>query len=41
MLPEPEIGQPIDISNLSSGTYFLQVMDKHTKSVSTQKFIKE
>ena len=41
MLPQPEIDQPIDISNLASGTYFIQVMDKNTKSVSTQKFIKE
>jgi len=41
MLPQPEIDQPIDISNLANGTYFIQVMDKHTKSVSTQKFIKE
>ena len=41
MLPQPEIDQPIDISNLATGTYFLQVMDKNTKSVSTQKFIKE
>ena len=41
MLPQPEIDQPIDISNLASGTYFIQVMDKNTKSVSTQKFIKQ
>lgn len=41
MLPQPEIDQPIDISNLSKGTYFIQVMDKNTKSISVEKFIKE
>jgi hypothetical protein len=41
MLPQPEIDKPIDISNLSKGTYFIQVMDKNTKSISVEKFIKE
>jgi bilirubin oxidase len=40
MLPQPEIHKPIDISNLSNGTYIIQVMDKNTKSISVEKFIK-
>ena len=31
----------IDISLLAKGTYLLQLMDKETKSISVQKFIKE
>lgn len=41
MLPQPEIQKGIDISSLAKGTYILQLMDKETKSISTQKFIKE
>lgn len=41
MLPQPEMAKGIDISGLSSGTYFVQLMDKKTKSVSVQKFIKD
>lgn len=41
MLPQPEIQKGIDISSLPKGTYLLQLMDKETKSISTQKFIKE
>jgi bilirubin oxidase len=41
MLPQPEIQKGIDISTLPKGTYILQLMDKETKSISTQKFIKE
>jgi hypothetical protein len=41
MLPQPDMAKGIDISGLSSGTYFVQLMDKKTKSVSVQKFIKE
>ncbi|MCF8284485.1 MAG: multicopper oxidase domain-containing protein [Sphingobacteriales bacterium] len=41
MLPQPEIQKGIDISSLAKGTYILQLMDKETKSITTQKFIKE
>ena len=41
MLPQPDMAKGIDISGLSSGTYFVQLMDKKTKSVSVQKFIKD
>lgn len=41
MLPQPEIQKGIDISLLAKGTYLLQLMDKETKSISVQKFIKE
>ena len=41
MLPQPEIQKGIDISLLAKGTYLLQLMDKETKSISIQKFIKE
>jgi blue copper oxidase len=41
MLPQPEIQKGIDIASLAKGTYLLQLMDKETKSISVQKFIKE
>ena len=41
MLPQPEIQKGIDISLLAKGTYLLQLMDKETKLISIQKFIKE
>ncbi len=41
MLPQPEIQKGIDVSSLAKGTYVLQLMDKETKSISVQKFIKE
>lgn len=41
MLPQPDLAQGIDISNLAIGTYYLQIMDKNTKSISIKKFIKE
>ncbi len=41
MLPQPEIVKGIDISSLAKGAYILQMMDKETKSISVQKFIKE
>lgn len=41
MLPQPEMQKGIDISLLAKGTYLLQLMDKETKSISIQKFIKE
>ena len=40
MLPQPEIANGIDISALANGVYFIQLMDKKTKSVTSQKFIK-
>ena len=40
MLPQPEIDKGIDISALANGVYFIQLMDKKTKSVTSQKFIK-
>ncbi|MBS1773804.1 MAG: multicopper oxidase domain-containing protein [Bacteroidetes bacterium] len=41
MLPQPDLHSGIDISMLPSGTYMLQLTDKQTKAVTTQKFIKE
>ncbi len=41
MLPQPEIVKGIDVSGLAKGAYILQMMDKETKSISVQKFIKE
>ncbi len=41
MLPQPEIQKGIDISNLTAGAYFIQIIDKKTKSISTQQFIKK
>ncbi len=41
MLPQPEIHKGIDISMLPKGMYVIQLMDKNTKSVYSQKFIKE
>lgn len=41
MLPRPELGNGIDISSLSAGTYFIQLTDDKTKYVTVKKFIKE
>ena len=41
MLPQPEIQKGIDISHLANGIYFIQLMDKKTKTVTTQKFVKQ
>lgn len=41
MLPQPEVQKGIDISILPKGMYVIQVMDKNTKSIFSQKFIKE
>lgn len=41
MLPQPQWQNGIDISSLEAGVYVFQMMDKKTKSVTTQKFIKE
>lgn len=40
MLPQPEVKKGIDISNLAKGIYFVQLMDKKTKSITTQRFEK-
>jgi len=41
MLPQPETEKGIDVSFLPKGTYVIQVMDNNTKSIFSQKFIKE
>ena len=41
MLPQPQWENGIDISNLELGVYIFQMMDKKTKSTTTQKFIKK
>ncbi|MBA2613843.1 MAG: multicopper oxidase domain-containing protein [Bacteroidetes bacterium] len=41
MLPQPEIAKGIDVSALSRGVYFVQLMDKKTKTITTQKFVKQ
>jgi bilirubin oxidase len=40
MLPQPDLGKGINISSLAKGVYFVQLTDKKTKSISTQKFVK-
>ena len=40
MLPQPQINDGIDISDLPSGTYVLTVTDKKTKQNSSVKFVK-
>jgi FtsP/CotA-like multicopper oxidase with cupredoxin domain len=40
MLPKPQISGGLDISNFAAGTYFLELTDAKTKTVSTQKFVK-
>jgi len=40
MLPQPDLRNGIDISSLAIGIYFVQLMDKATKQISIQKFIK-
>lgn len=40
MLPQPQWQNGIDISNLESGVYVLQMIDKETKSTTSRKFIK-
>ncbi len=40
MLPQPNIGAGIDISPLKSGNYFMQLIDKKTKTTTTKKFVK-
>ena len=41
MLPQPQWENGIDISNLESGVYVFQMIDKKTKSTTTKKFIKK
>ena len=41
MLPQPEIQKGINTASLAKGIYFVLMMDKKTKSVVTQKFIKQ
>lgn len=41
MLPRPDWQNGIDISNLSKGTYFIQLIDDETKSTTIKKFVKE
>jgi hypothetical protein len=40
-LPQPSLRNGIDISNFSSGIYYLQLTDEKTKATITKKFIKE
>jgi bilirubin oxidase len=40
MLPQPNTGSGIDISPLKSGNYFMQLIDKKTKTTTTKKFVK-
>ena len=41
MLPRPEWQNGIDISNLAAGTYFIQLTDDETKTITVKKFVKE
>ncbi len=41
MLPQPQWQNGIDIASLESGVYVFQMMDKKTKSVNIQKFVKQ
>jgi bilirubin oxidase len=41
MLPQPDLQNGIDVSSFAPGVYFVQLMDKRTKSVSVRKFIRQ
>jgi bilirubin oxidase len=41
MLPRPDWQNGIDISNLSNGTYLIQLIDDETKSTTSKKFVKD
>ena len=41
MLPRPQLGTGIDISNYAPGIYFVQLIDEKTKTTITKKFVKE
>jgi hypothetical protein len=38
MLPQPQLSQGIDISDLAPSIYSLQITDKQSKATSNQKF---
>lgn len=41
MLPRPQLQDGIDIAKLPAGTYMVQVTDMQTKTVTTQRFVKQ
>lgn len=41
MLPQPELNHGIDVSNLASGIYLMEITDKETKANSILRFVKE
>lgn len=41
MLPQPQLSGGVDISKFSPGTYFVQITERATKKVLTQKFVKQ
>lgn len=41
MLPKPELQNGLDISNLTPGTYLVELTDMKTKTVLTRKFVKQ
>lgn len=41
MLPKPDLQHGIDLQFLANGSYTIQIMDSKTKSISSQKFIKQ
>ncbi len=41
MLPQPQLENGIDVANFASGVYFVRLMDKKTKAITMQKFIKQ
>lgn len=41
MLPQPQLSGGVDISRFSPGTYFVQITERGTKQVLTQKFVKQ
>lgn len=41
MRPRPELDSGIDISDLATGVYYLQIMDDRTKATISKKFVKQ
>jgi bilirubin oxidase len=41
MLPQPQLGQGLDISSLPPGVHFIRLMDAETKSTTVCRFVKE
>jgi len=41
MLPQPQLAGGVDVSGFAAGTYFVQITDRKTKQVTTQKFVKQ